>query len=100
MGPRPAAAATAKADCSIPTRGGTPTVLYSFDHTDHDPAGNLAVSPDGSTLYGATSDGGAYSDGTIFSLPASGGTPTILFSSSYSDSCGEEPAGSLASSQA
>jgi uncharacterized repeat protein (TIGR03803 family) len=53
---------------SVPLSGGTPAVVASFNGTGNGsyPAGDLMLS--GSTLYGATSAGGAYGDGTVFSL--------------------------------
>ena len=54
---------------SIATSGGPLTTLFSFDGTNgEDPFGDLTLSPDGSTLYGMTSAGGAYGDGVVFSL--------------------------------
>jgi uncharacterized repeat protein (TIGR03803 family) len=64
---------------SLPITGGTPTVLASFDAADGaDPTGDLLLS--GGTLYGTTSLGGpdSSSQGTVFSLPVTGGTPTTL----------------------
>ena len=55
--------------------GGTPTTLLSFNGTNGEyPHGGLTLS--GSTLYGMTYHGGANDDGTIFSIPVTGGTPT------------------------
>jgi uncharacterized repeat protein (TIGR03803 family) len=53
---------------SLPTAGGTPTILYNFGINGN--PGELVLS-DG-TLYGA--DGGNF----VFALPASGGTPAPL----------------------
>ncbi len=79
---------------SIPVTGGTPTVLASFNGTDgNDPAGSLTLSADGSTLYGMTNDGGTDGDGVIFSIPVTGGTPTVL--ASFNGTDGEYPSGSL-----
>ena len=51
--------------------------LFSFNGTNGDvPDGNLIVS--GSTLYGMAAGGGANGDGTVFSIPVTGGSP--LFS--------------------
>jgi uncharacterized repeat protein (TIGR03803 family) len=65
---------------SVPTSAvnATPTVLASFNGTStgNGPAAGLILS--GSTLYGTTSGGGAHSDGEVFSLPITGGTPTVL----------------------
>ena len=47
----------------------------------------------GTTLYGMTEEGGANGDGTIFSIPVTGGTPTILFS--FDGTHGSDPHGSL-----
>ncbi|MGA2662229.1 MAG: choice-of-anchor tandem repeat GloVer-containing protein, partial [Verrucomicrobiota bacterium] len=69
---------------SVPTSGlADPTALWSFtggsDGTT--PVGGLTLSHDGSTLYGTTSGGGGSSpNGTVFSMPASGGTLTTLVS--------------------
>ena len=63
---------------SIPVTGGTPTILVSFNGTNGaDPYGSLTLSA-GSTLYGMTYGGGADGDGTVFSIPVTGGTPTTL----------------------
>ena len=68
--------------------------LLSFDGTSgYEPYGSLTVSADGSTLYGMTEFGGANNEGTIFSIPALGGTPTILLSFNGTD--GEHPVGGL-----
>ena len=48
---------------------------------------------DGSTPYGMTSHGGANGDGEVFSLPASGGAPTVLHSFDGAD--GSYPMGDL-----
>jgi uncharacterized repeat protein (TIGR03803 family) len=63
---------------SEPTTGGTPTVLASFNGTDGaNPQAGVILS--GSTLYGTTGDSYAdYEDGAVFSVPVTGGTPTVL----------------------
>jgi len=64
---------------SVPTTGGTPTVLASFNYTDGSgPSGRLVLS--GSTLYGTTDVGGANGIGTVYSVPVAGGTPADLVS--------------------
>jgi uncharacterized repeat protein (TIGR03803 family) len=79
---------------SIPVTGGTPTNLLSFNNTNGaSPYGSLTLSADGSTLYGMTYSGGANSDGTIFSIPVTGGTPTTLLSFNGTD--GKFPEGDL-----
>ena len=55
------------------------------------PWGSLTLS--GSTLYGMTEYGGANKEGTIFSVPVTGGTPTILFS--FDGTNGSHPRGGL-----
>ena len=68
--------------------------LASFNVTNgENPNGNLTLSANGSTLYGMTSSGGTYGDGTIFSVPATGGTPTVL--ASFNGTNGNQPFGSL-----
>ena len=47
----------------------------------------------GSNIYGTTDYGGAYNDGTVFSVPLSGGTPTIL--TSFNGTNGSGPTGGL-----
>ena len=66
---------------SLPISGGAPTILASFSTSGgNTPYGGLTLS--GNTLYGTTA-GGATSVGggaTVFSLPISGGVPTVLAS--------------------
>jgi uncharacterized repeat protein (TIGR03803 family) len=79
---------------SLPVTGGAPTTLLSFNGTNGaSPTGSLTLSADGSTLYGMTGGGGANSDGTIFSIPVTGGTPTTLLS--FNGTNGENPGGCL-----
>jgi uncharacterized repeat protein (TIGR03803 family)/autotransporter-associated beta strand protein len=77
---------------SIPTSGGAPTTLLSFNVANGaNPAGSLTLS--GSTLYGLSRYGGANGFGTVFSIPTSGGAANTLHSFNVID--GEYPAGSL-----
>jgi uncharacterized repeat protein (TIGR03803 family) len=67
-------------------------ILTSFDDssgTGLAPNGALAIS--GSTLYGLTEGGGANDVGTVFSLPVTGGTPTILGSFGGASPNGADP---------
>lgn len=83
---------------SIPQGGGTPTVIHSFSPVSPDgehPEGSLALSSDGSTLYGMTSAGGSSGVGEIFSQPTSGGAPTVLYSFTGTGTDGGTPTGSL-----
>jgi uncharacterized repeat protein (TIGR03803 family) len=65
---------------SVPVTGGPATTLYSFTGgTDGStPVANLLLN--GSTLYGTTQVGGSSGDGTVFSMPATGGPATTLYS--------------------
>jgi uncharacterized repeat protein (TIGR03803 family) len=64
---------------SVPITGGLPNVLASFNGTDGIyPYGSLTLSADGSTFYGTTFQGGSANKGTVFSVPVTGGTPTVL----------------------
>jgi len=79
---------------SVPITGGTPTVLASFNGSNGKYPYALTLS--GNTLYGTTQYGGigyngsAYSgDGVIFSIPITGGTPTVL--ASFDGSNGMDP---------
>ena len=81
---------------SVPIGGGTPTVLASLNGTDGSaPEGNLILS--GNALYGAARGGGAngsgFGYGCVFSVPISGGTPTVL--GSLNLSVGANPAAGL-----
>jgi uncharacterized repeat protein (TIGR03803 family) len=75
---------------SVPTAGGSPTVLFSFDGT-HGENASGALFLIGSTLYGTAESGGANNDGIIFGIPVTGGTPTILHTFSGVD--GADPTG-------
>jgi len=78
---------------SLPVGGGTPTSLFKFDGTHGaNPEGSLIL-VGGTTLYGTTYNGGANGDGTVFSLPVGGGTPTVL--ATFNGANGAHPSGSL-----
>jgi uncharacterized repeat protein (TIGR03803 family) len=79
---------------SVPVTGGTPTVLASFNGSNGEsPISGLTLSSDGTTLYGTTAFGGANNDGEVFSLPITGGTPTLL--ASFNGSNGRSPRAGL-----
>ena len=69
----------------------TLTALASFSSSSGYYADGLVQS--GNTLYGWADSGGVYGYGTVFSLPVSGGTPTVL--ASFNGSNGEAPEGTL-----
>lgn len=73
---------------SVPISGGTPTVLAAFNGTDGEMPYPGGVLLSGSTLYGSTSEGGVSGDGVVFSLPVTGGTPTVLTSFNGTDGNG------------
>jgi uncharacterized repeat protein (TIGR03803 family) len=80
---------------SVPLNGGAPTILASFNDAD----GALPfASPilSGNTLYGTAQSGsGGNDDGVVYSLPISGGTPTVLASFNENDADGGVPHSSL-----
>jgi uncharacterized repeat protein (TIGR03803 family) len=79
---------------SIPVTGGSPTTLLSFNGTNGEqPNSSLTLSVNGSRLYGTTVSGGAHNDGTVFSIPVTGGTPTTLLS--FNGTNGENPYAAL-----
>jgi uncharacterized repeat protein (TIGR03803 family) len=68
------------------------SVIHSFNSSDNngfEPEGDITVSSDGSTLYGATSEGGTSFDGVVFKMNSDGTQYTVLHTFSGND--GEEP---------
>jgi uncharacterized repeat protein (TIGR03803 family) len=59
---------------------GTETVLYSFQNAPDGVNPQASLLADGGLLYGTTSDGGAYGQGTVFSFDEIRGTEKILYS--------------------
>ncbi len=76
---------------SLPLSGGSPTLLGSFPpNSGTSPAAGLTLS--GNTLYGTTEYGALRAGfGTVFSLPITGGSPTVL--ANLNNSCGYPQAG-------
>jgi uncharacterized repeat protein (TIGR02543 family) len=75
------------------TQNAAPPLLFSFDGTHGvEPSGG-ALLLSGTTLYGMTTEGGFSDEGTIFSIPTIGGTPTVLFS--FDGPHGANPYGGL-----
>jgi uncharacterized repeat protein (TIGR03803 family) len=79
---------------SLPVTGGDPNTLLVFNGTNGaHPFGDVTLSPDGSTLYGMTAQGGVNGDGNIFSVPVGGGTATNLVT--FDGTNGSKPQGNL-----
>jgi len=85
---------------SVPAAGGAITTLYTFTGgTDGSyPHAGVTLSNDGSTLYGTTYHGGADGYGTVFSVPATGGAITTLYSFTNGTDGGSPEAGLTLSS--
>src|SRR5208282_3641592 len=71
---------------AVNTNGAGFTNLYNFPGGTNsgDPNGALGLSSSGSTLYG-TADGGAYNEGTVFSINTNGAVFVILYSMDDND---------------
>ncbi len=83
---------------SFPVGGTADQVLYSFGGVSNDganPWGDLTLSADGTTLYGMTQNGGANSNGAIFSFVLGGTVDTVLYSFGGVSNDGANPTGSL-----
>jgi autotransporter-associated beta strand protein/uncharacterized repeat protein (TIGR03803 family) len=82
---------------SLPAAGGTPTVLTSFNGTNGT-LPNPALVFSGGTFYGTAQSSVGFPPnvtyGEVFSVPASGGTPTLL--TTFNNANGNEPIGGLA----
>ncbi len=79
---------------SVPVTGGTPTVLASFNGGPNGSSPAAGVTLSGGTLYGTTANGGANDNGEVFSVPVTGGTPTVLASFNYATN-GQNPQADL-----
>jgi len=72
------------------------TILHSFTGTDGDgenPMSSMTLV--GSTLFGTTEHGGAYGDGTIFSINVDGTGYKVLYSFGASGTDGQDPIAGL-----
>lgn len=79
---------------SLDLSTGACTTLAAFNGANGTiPIADLALSVDGKTLYGVTREGGADNQGTIFSVPTTGGTPTAL--ANFNGANGSDPIGGL-----
>jgi uncharacterized delta-60 repeat protein len=78
---------------SLPTTGGTPTILASFTAAPGSPLYNSGLTLSGGTLYGTTGIGNDTVNGEVFSVPTTGGTPSVL--ATFSGTNGENPEGSV-----
>ena len=85
---------------SIGTDGSGYQILHSFDGSDgYSPQGALALSPDGTTLFGMASQGGS-GIGTVFSIKTDGTGFQVLHNfGDGSNGDGTAPVGSLSFSQ-
>lgn len=82
------ATGAALAIASVPASAGTYRVLYSFQ-TQNDGANPIAGLVDfAGTLYGTTQGGGAYGQGTVFSLNSTTGIETVVHSFGQHDGRG------------
>jgi uncharacterized repeat protein (TIGR03803 family) len=79
---------------SVPVNGVSLTTLANFNSSSVGggslPYAGLILS--GNTFYGTTEYGGLYDDGTVFSLPITGGVPTTLASFNGSNGRGPQDA--------
>ena len=63
---------------SVPTADGSSTDMHSFSMSGDDgglPMGSLTASADGQTLYGMTTAGGTFGDGTVFAIASNASAP-------------------------
>ncbi len=83
---------------SVPVTGGTPTVLASLDgNNGHWIYSTPTLSQDGLTFYGTAQSGGSGNVGTLFSVPVTGGTPSVL--ANFNGSSGSYPQSTVTLSQ-
>jgi uncharacterized repeat protein (TIGR03803 family) len=78
---------------SVPLAGGTAKTLGSFPVISSFALNLSSLILVNGTLYGETQAGGANGDGAIFSIPATGGTPTVI--ASFNGADGGTPIGGL-----
>lgn len=77
----------------IPSGGGSPSTLTSFNSATGNLPNSTLVFDASGNLYGTASGGGQYSDGTVFMLPANGGSMTNPVS--FNGSNGAQPEAGL-----
>ncbi len=66
---------------SISLSTGAETVLYAFAGTpDGEAPGAALIQGSDGNLYGTTTEGGTYNDGTIFQIAPGGGAATVIYS--------------------
>jgi uncharacterized repeat protein (TIGR03803 family) len=63
---------------SLPVTGGSPTILESFNGSNGEYPGAGLIMDSSGDLFGTTSDGGTYYDGTVFELQLPEPTSTAL----------------------
>jgi len=83
---------------SFNTTTNTASLLYAFGGRPDGSGPHGSLTQIGSTLYGMCTDGGANSDGTIFSYNLLTNTETVLHSFAGSPTDGNSPGGSLTQS--
>jgi len=83
---------------SINIKTHSETLVYDFGATTNDgywPEAGLTPSTDGKTLYGTTSQGGVYGNGTVFACDIGTGTESILYSFGAATNDGVSPIATL-----
>ncbi len=63
---------------SVPTTGGVPVVLASFNGVNGGPDAEGGVTVVNNTIYGTTQQGGTNGSGVVYSVPLGGGAPTTI----------------------
>ena len=79
---------------SVGINGSNPTEMANFGKNGSGSTVEASLTLIGSNFYGTTNAGGTYNDGTVFSIPVSGGSLTTL--GSFNGNNGDGPRGDLA----